>query len=101
MQRKLTLKFCRFGRKHLPVFRLGVLPKYRHPSKQFAIEFIGWYNPINKKFAVNEEKLKEYLGLNIEITRSVESFLVNNNFMPKVERKEPVKQPQKLKKGKK
>jgi len=101
MQRKLTLKFCRFGRKHLPIFRLGVLPKFKHPSNQFALEFVGWYNPVTKKFSVNEERLKYYLDLNIEITSSVQSFLANNNFVPKIERKANIKQPQKAKKSKK
>jgi ribosomal protein S16 len=101
MQKKLTLKFCRFGRKNLPVFRLGILPKFRHPAKQFAIEFVGWYNPMSKKFSVNEERLKYYLGLNIELTSSVQSFLAKNNYVPKIERKEGSKQPQKSKKSKK
>lgn len=83
MNQGLICKFCRFGKKRQPTFRLGVLPKYRSPNKKFALDFIGFYNPISKEFKVDEAKLKDYLSRGMALTKSVNSILIKHGILPK------------------
>ncbi len=80
MTRSLSIKFCRFGKKRNPLYRLGVLPIYRHPGKKFVTEFLGWYNPKTKESSLNKEKIEAYLSNNITLSDSVKSLLKKNNF---------------------
>lgn len=81
MQKRLTLKLCRFGKKHSPFYRIGVMPSFRSPSRGFANEFIGWYNPKTKEIFVHQDRLDYYLSINIAITETVKSILTKNKFL--------------------
>lgn len=81
MQQKLVIKLCRFGRKHKPFYRIGVMQKYRSPSKKYALEYIGWYNPVTKDFSIKEERLKHYLENNIDLTDTVRSLLIKHSLI--------------------
>jgi ribosomal protein S16 len=81
MKKGLSIKLCRFGKKHQPFYRLGVLPIYRHPSRQFVKEFVGWYNPNTKELQVDQVRLDYYLAQNITLTDTVKSLLQKNNLL--------------------
>jgi small subunit ribosomal protein S16 len=83
MKQGLVCKLCRFGKKRQPVFRFGVMPKFRSPNKKFALEFIGFYNPITKDFKINKDRLDFYTNLGMSLTDSVKGILVKNNILPK------------------
>lgn len=80
MKKNLIIKLCRFGKKHAPFYRFGVMPVFRHPSKRFALEYLGWYNPFTKEIKVNKERLEHYLSLNIALTDTVSSLLKKHNL---------------------
>jgi small subunit ribosomal protein S16 len=75
MNQGLKIKFSRFGRKHRPFFRICVLPTYRHPSRNYALEYLGYYDPITKDFKIDQEKLQKYLQQGVQLTKSVQSLL--------------------------
>jgi ribosomal protein S16 len=81
MKTHLTLKLCRFGRKHRPFYRLGVIPAFRHPSRKFALEYIGWYNPVSKEFKIQQDRFDHYKTNNIAYTDSVKSLLTKNKII--------------------
>jgi|694.fasta_scaffold02661_13 ribosomal protein S16 len=83
MKKNLVIKLCRFGRKHSPFYRFGVLPAYRNPNKNFALEYIGWYNPITKEYSVKQDRLDYYLSLNIQITPSSKAIFLKNKSITK------------------
>lgn len=81
MKKQNIIRLFRFGRKHLPIYRLGVSPGYVHPSKKSAQDYIGSYDPKTKKLNVNKNKLERYLKLNIELSSTVESILKKNKLI--------------------
>jgi ribosomal protein S16 len=78
----LAIRFKPIGRKHSKMYRIVVTYKQSHPTKKF-LESLGWYNPYSKACAINQEKLKKYLDLNIEISDSVKSLLVREKLIVK------------------
>jgi ribosomal protein S16 len=88
MKKNLVIKLCRFGRKHSPFYRFGVLPAYRNPNKNFALEYIGWYNPITKEYSVKQDRLDYYLSLNIQITPSSKAiFLKKTKYIYRMQKR--------------
>ncbi len=81
MKKKLKIKLSRFGKKHAPFFRIGVMPTYRSPNRQSALEFLGYYNPATKEFKVNEERVKYYLSINTDMTPTVHALFVKNSLI--------------------
>jgi ribosomal protein S16 len=76
----LTIRFKPVGRKHRKSYRIVVAEKQSHPTKSF-LEVLGWYNPYSKESALKEDRLKYYIGLNIEISDSVKSLLKKNSLI--------------------
>jgi small subunit ribosomal protein S16 len=81
MKKNLCIKMLRFGKKHEPFFRLGVLPKSKHPSRGYALDYIGWYNPKTKDFNVDEKKAQYYMSLNTELTDTVKYIFKKANII--------------------
>lgn len=56
----LVIRLSRTGKKKQAYFRIVVAEKERAVGSKF-IEILGNYNPHEKKFEINKEKLQEYL----------------------------------------
>lgn len=76
----LAIKFKRIGKKHQPSFRLVIAEK-RSKVKGKFIDDIGWYNPLNKKFNLNKEKIIHWLNVGAKPTDSVYNLLVKDGVI--------------------
>lgn len=56
----LVIRFARTGKKKQAYFRIVVAEKQKSVSAKF-IEILGNYNPHQKTFSINKEKLEKYL----------------------------------------
>lgn len=82
----LTIRLQRTGTKNKPQFRIVLAQAYRSASKKF-LEVLGHYQPRSKNFAIkNEERLKYWLGQNVQVSPTVKNLLISKNLMtgPKV-----------------
>jgi small subunit ribosomal protein S16 len=81
MNQGLKFKLCRFGKKHQPVYRIGVMPVYRNPSRQHVIEYVGFYNPKTKEFRVDKDKVDHYTKSGASFSDTVRSLFVKNKVI--------------------
>jgi ribosomal protein S16 len=77
----LKIRLCRFGRKHLTFFRIGVSPADRSPNRKFALEFIGYYNPSTKEFSIEKDRLTYYLQNGATMSDTITSILKKNSII--------------------
>ena len=55
------IRFTRMGRKKLPFYRIiAVDSRVRRDGK--PLEFLGWYNPLNKETNLNAPAIKKWLS---------------------------------------
>jgi small subunit ribosomal protein S16 len=71
--RSLIIRFKPFGRIHAKQYRVVLAQKYRAVNKLY-IENLGWYNPDTKSCELKEERIKELLKNNVEVSDSVISL---------------------------
>jgi small subunit ribosomal protein S16 len=77
----LIIRLQRTGTKNRPTFRLVLAQAHRSATKRF-IEILGHYNPRSKEFGVkSEERLKYWLGQNIQLSPTVHNLLVEKKFV--------------------
>lgn len=76
----LTIRLRRVGRAHKPEYRIVVAEKHRHTTK-LVIETLGTYNPITKDFKVDQERVKHWIGLNIEMSETVQAIFKKNSVI--------------------
>ena len=76
MSVKLRLK--RFGRRHLPVYRLGAVDA-RRPRDGRVLETLGTYDPTNKdeqkQVVINKERVQHWLSVGATPSETVASIL--------------------------
>jgi small subunit ribosomal protein S16 len=76
----LIIRFKPQGRKYKKHYRIVVAKKTNHVSKK-SVEDIGWYDPYNKNYSIDKERLDHYLKNNIQISESVNSLLKKNKMV--------------------
>jgi len=72
----LVLKLRRVGKKGQPTFRL-VVDEKRHKNRGNATEYLGWYNPRDKKNQFDKEKILSWLKKGAQKTPTVHNLLIN------------------------
>jgi small subunit ribosomal protein S16 len=82
----LKLRLKRTGRKRSPSYRLVVMESLSRRDGR-PIEELGYYNPINKKYEFNVEKIKKRLNEGVQPTDRV-AFLLKKAAILKEEEEE-------------
>ena len=76
----LKLRLKRIGRKASPSYRLVVMEqKTRRDGR--PIEEVGYYNPINKKFSFNLERITYWLKIGVKPSETVSHLLKKSNII--------------------
>lgn len=76
----VAIKLKRIGKKHQASFRIIVTEK-RSKLVGESIEDLGWYNPLNKEFNLNKERVDYWLKNGAQPTDSVYNLLVKNKII--------------------
>lgn len=62
VENRVALRFQRFGRKKRPFYRLVAIDsRVRRDGR--PLEYLGWYDPINKETNLNAPAIKKWLGV--------------------------------------
>jgi small subunit ribosomal protein S16 len=70
----LKLRLKRTGRKRFPSYRLVIMENtFRRDGR--PIDEVGYYNPINKQYKFDAEKIKKWLGHGVKPTQTVANLL--------------------------
>ena len=76
----LKLRLKRIGRKRSPSYRLVIMENTcRRDGK--PIEEVGYYNPISKKYKINEKRIKILLKNGIKPTKTVLDLLYKRTLL--------------------
>jgi len=74
----VRLRLKRYGRRHLPFYRINVMD-IRTPRDGRSIEEVGTYNPVEadpaKQITVNADRIKHWLSVGAQPTGTVISLL--------------------------
>jgi len=76
----LIIRLQRTGKKNQADFRIVLAEKEAPVQKKF-IEVLGSYNPRNKGFKVNEERLKYWISQRVEFSETVHNLLVTKGLL--------------------
>ncbi len=94
----LVIRLARTGKRKQASFRVVVAEKEKAVSTKF-IEILGNYDPHQKKFEIDEERLKEYMKNGARPSNSLAKILKKEKIdLPKWVRVEEKKRPPKEKK---
>lgn len=70
----LKLRLKRTGRKRFPSYRLVIMENtFRRDGR--PIDEVGYYNPINKQYKFDVEKIQKWLGYGVKPTQTVANLL--------------------------
>lgn len=75
---KLRLKRC--GRKKQPFYKIVVMNSLSRRDG-YAIEELGFYNPLNKTFKINKGRTVERLQQGVQPTQTVFNLLKKANIL--------------------
>jgi len=70
----LKLRLKRTGRKRSPSYRLVVMENSTRRDGR-PIEEVGYYDPISKKYNLDANKIKKWLGYGVKPTETVLTLL--------------------------
>jgi small subunit ribosomal protein S16 len=70
----LTIRLYPMGRKHKRQYRVVLANKKYAVSKQY-IENLGFYDPISKEIRLTADRVKYWLGQNVEVSDRVLTLL--------------------------
>lgn len=81
----LAIKLSRIGKKRQASYRIIVKEKRSRLGGR-VIEDLGWYNPKDKKFKVNAERVKYWIKSGAQPTASMHNLLVRAKVLeaPKI-----------------
>ena len=85
----ITIKLKRVGKKHQPSYRVIVTDKNLGGPKGKTIEYLGWYNPLSKKFSLKKERISYWLSQGAQSSDSIYNLLVKDGII--ANKKKPVK----------
>lgn len=70
----LKLRLKRTGRKRFPSYRLVIMENNARRDGR-PIEEVGYYDPINKNYKFDVDKIKKWLDYGVQPTETVSSLL--------------------------
>jgi small subunit ribosomal protein S16 len=70
----LKLRLKRTGRKRFPSYRLVIMENNARRDGR-PIEEVGYYDPVNKNYKFDVEKIKKWLDYGVQPTETVSSLL--------------------------
>ena len=76
----LRIRLTRVGKKNTPIYKVVVAEKDR-PVKGKFVESLGMYNPGNKKNIFNAERIKYWISVGAQPSRTVHNLLIKNNII--------------------
>jgi small subunit ribosomal protein S16 len=76
----LTIRLQRTGKKNQADFRI-VLAEKESPVQKKFVEILGSYNPRKKYFKVFEDRVKYWIGQNIEMSETVNNLFITKGFI--------------------
>jgi small subunit ribosomal protein S16 len=77
----LKLRLKRIGKKKFPSYRLVVMENsFRRDGR--PIDEVGYYNPINKQYKFDIEKIQKWLSYGVQPTKTVVSLLRKAEILP-------------------
>lgn len=76
----LKLRLKRTGRKRFPSYRLVIMETTMRRNGQ-AIEELGYYSPITKKYKFDNEKILKWLNYGVKPTKTVSMLLKKANII--------------------
>ena len=79
----LKLRLKRVGRKRAPSYRLVLMESNARRDGR-AVEELGWYNPITKKYAFHTLQIQKRLGQGVQPTQTVLNLLKKTGITQKV-----------------
>lgn len=72
----LTIRLARWGRKHLPFFRV-VLTDHKKPAQSGYKEVLWWFNPLKHETSLDIAKIKEYIANWVQLSSRVAKLAFN------------------------
>jgi len=76
----LTIRLQRTGKRNQADFRI-VLAEKESPVNKKIVEILGSYNPRKKTFKVNEERVKYWIGQNIEMSETIHNLFITKTLL--------------------
>ena len=76
----LKLRLKRAGRKRSPAYRLVIIESISRRDGR-PVEEVGYYNPINKEYKFDIEKIQKRLSEGVQPTETVLSLLKKANII--------------------
>jgi small subunit ribosomal protein S16 len=76
----LKIRLKRAGKKRQPAYRIVVMNSTTKRDG-YAIEDLGFYNPITKKFKINIERILTRLKQGAQPTETVKNLLIKANVI--------------------
>lgn len=71
-----TIRLSRWGRKHLPFFRI-VLTDHTKPVKSGYTDVLGWYNPVRHEQHLDIEKISSLVENGVQMSSRVAKIAYN------------------------
>ncbi|MEX0649675.1 MAG: 30S ribosomal protein S16 [Candidatus Andersenbacteria bacterium] len=76
----LKMRLQRRGKTNYATYRV-VVAEHTAPVKGRFIEDLGYYNPHEKKFVVDEDKVAAWMGKGVQTSATVHNLLINHNII--------------------
>ncbi|GAB4284888.1 MAG: 30S ribosomal protein S16 [Candidatus Dojkabacteria bacterium] len=76
----VKIRLTRIGRKHLPKYRLVVIPHTRARDSR-AIEYIGFYSPIDKEVKIDKERAEYWLSVGAQPSDTVRNLFIKEGIL--------------------
>ena len=82
----VRLRLKRFGRRHLPFFRINAVDSHK-PRDGRVLEELGWYDPLAKtpdqQVSLKRERIEYWLGQGAQPSDTVRDLLKKNGIVVK------------------
>lgn len=77
----IVIRLTRIGRKNQPAFKIVALDKKNPPKGGRFLEILGFYNPLTKKYSINEKRVKYWLSVGAKPTNRIHNLLVSKGII--------------------
>lgn len=76
----LTIRLSRIGKKNMPMYRLVISENARDPYGR-ALEILGSYNPHTKDLAVKADRIKHWISMGSQMSKTVNNLLIDKKVI--------------------
>ena len=77
----LTIRLKRVGRKNQPSYKVIVTPKKLGGPAGKPVEYLGWYNSLQKKFELKKERIQYWMSQGAQPSASLHNLLVKSGMV--------------------